>query len=160
MEKFRHHKYLSANVQGYWYYHTDLARYKHNREDRLFDIPLLNRENLYLKQLLNDIFEIADLKNEYTRKNIFFEGCSHYDNDEINDVEIVTQIAECTGADNLEIKLHPRSTVDRFKSLGLKTNNKVGIPWELVQLNRDFSGNHFFTVASASVLASKLYFYR
>lgn len=157
-EKIRHHKYLSANVDGYWYYHTDLARYKHDRKDNLFDIPLLSRENQYLKEILNDIFEVADLKDEYTRKNIFFEGCSHYDNDEVNDVEIVTELADFVGKANFEIKLHPRSTVDRFVDLGLKTNNRVGVPWELVQLNRNFCGYHFFTVASASVLASKLYF--
>lgn len=156
LEAWRHHKYLSASISGYWYYHPDLARYKHNSNDHLLTIPLLSRENKKLLDILNHIFEISDLSDQYTRRNIFFEDCSATDGNLIDDVELVKSLADYVGVENIEIKLHPRNINDRFKEKGLKTDQS-GLPWEIILMNKDFTGYRFYTVASGSVLASKLY---
>ena len=68
------------------------------------------------------------------------------------------KIADIVGKENLLVKLHPRNKVDRFSKYGITTNKTIGMPWEVIQMNNNFSDKVFLTIASGSVLASKLYF--
>ena len=76
----------------------------------------------------------------------------------MDDFKLILYIAEIVGKENLLVKLHPRNKINRFEKYGIATNKTIGIPWELIQMNDDFSDKVLLTISSGSVLASKLYF--
>ncbi len=113
-----------------------------------------NKENLL--PIYNYIFQYK--KNNILEKYIFFEESFFCDGKDIDDMELILKIANIVGRENLLIKLHPRNKIDRFKKYGIKTNKEIGIPWEVIQMNNDFSDKILMTISSGSVLASRLYF--
>ena len=145
---------IEKSIESLYLYHPDLLCYdlKYKTEQ----IKLINKEDEKLKEVYNYIFDYK--KETIKQKYIFFEESFFCDNKDIDDLELVLKIAEIVGKENLLVKLHPRNTIDRFKKYGIQTNKTIGIPWEVIQMNNDFSDKVFFTISSGSVLASKLYF--
>lgn len=158
LERLRGRKSLSKSVSQFWYYVPEFAKYKHNKSDDLRTIPMLRKDDTYLIEILNKAFSVGQIVDSYTTKFIFFEDAFAYNNERINDVEVVKMIADTVKTENLSIKLHPRSNSNRFAEIGLSSNKNVGVPWEIFQLNSNFDGKVFLAVASGSVLASKVYF--
>ena len=150
-----HRKSLYKSTDFLYLYNPDLLCYKPCYEVK--EISKLDKNNLQLKEVYNDIFNYND-KEEIKQKYIFLEESFYCDNYPINDLDLVLKIANIVGNDNLLVKLHPRNNFDRFKKYGIKSNNAIGIPWEVIQMNNDFSNKVFITISSGSILASKLYF--
>ncbi len=143
-------------TEFYYCYNPDLMLLDEQFEYK--KIFPLNRDDANLKNIINSVFGYDGSNEEYKEKYIFFEESFFCEKKKINDLELVLKIADIVGRENLLVKLHPRSKVDRFKEYGISTNKTIGIPWEVIQLNNDFSDKVFLTISSGSVLASKLYF--
>lgn len=116
-------------------------------------IPLLSREDDFIKKTLKKIFNIRIQDNDYSYKYIFFSGVYDFEGGKsIGELDIICEIAECVGKDNLLVKVHPRDKAERFQAKGLNVDMNSHIPWEAVQINYDFSRNIFLTTLSGSVL--------
>lgn len=142
---------------NYYCYNPDLMLL--NKKFIFKELPKITREDSNFVNIANNIFEYnIESYNVYKRKYIFFEESFFCEGKDIDDLNLVLEIAKIVGKENLIVKLHPRNKIDRFKKYGIITNETVGIPWEIIQMNNDFSKNVFLTISSGSVLASRLYF--
>ena len=90
----------------------------------------------------------------YDKKYIYF--ASMIDSEILKkdgEFAILRDIAEVVGKDNLIVKLHPREeNRQRYADLGVTIDTNSDIPFEIIQLVRDFSDNVFITCLSGSVL--------
>lgn len=75
-----------------------------------------------------------------------------------NDTEIVMFISEIIGKENIIIKLHPRSKVDRFSPLGFKVMENSGYPWELIAGTQDISKKCLISSLSTASFTGKTIF--
>ena len=116
-------------------------------------IPLIKRES-DLKAVLQNIFEIHENNLQYTQKYIFFTSVYDFEGGEpIGEYELACRIADLVGKENMLIKTHPRDKRTVYTDNGFNVDKNSAIPWEVIQLSRDFSDNVFLTVNSGSVLA-------
>ena len=121
----------------------------------------ISRKNETLKNILNCVFDYSNIQDSYEEKFIAFEDGGSYFNGEGNDsedVQLIKIISEKVGKGNLLVKTHPRCKINRFSPYGIKPNKTTSIPWEVIQMNKNFDGKVFITTASASALSSCLYF--
>lgn len=108
-------------------------------------------------EILNRIFDIQKA-DKYDAPMLFMEESFFADGFEVEDVEIVNEIAKHFGKERVMIKTHPRNPVNRFAELGYKTNKNTEIPWELIVLNQDISKKILITISSSAVLTPFLLF--
>lgn len=113
-------------------------------------------EDMEFIQFLNQIFEYDSLKEPYAEKYIFFEEAYYSDGRDVDDVGIVSMIADVVGKENILIKRHPRSEVDRFGEIGFHTNSNSGIPWEVIAINVCLDKKVIITIASAAAITPYL----
>lgn len=66
---------------------------------------------------------------------IFFEESFAVDRGNDADLKILGDIVEIVGKGNILVKLHPRSSEDRFTPLGYRVMEKASYPWEVFALN-------------------------
>lgn len=156
LSKIKGTKSLEKNISKFYFYHPRLVLFNDNYEYET--IENLNRNNKELLYILNKTFDYKHIINEYNKKYIFFEESFYEDGRDIDDLELILKIADIVGKENILIKLHPRTKINRFDKFGILTNKTVGIPWEVIQMNNNFSDKVFLTISSGSVLASRLYF--
>lgn len=147
-------KNINKSIKKIYLYHPELLCYETNY--KIEKIPNIDKKNNILKSLLNSIFDYK--KFDFTQKYVFFEESFFCDEKGIEDYNLIMNIANIVGKENLIIKLHPRNKIDRFSKQGIKVWDSLGIPWEIYQMNEDYSNKVFFTISSGSILASKLYF--
>ena len=99
-------------------------------------------------------FDIKLTENDYKEKYIFFTSICDFENGEpIGEYELVCKVADFVGKENLLIKTHPRDTRTIYEDNGFTVDKNSSIPWEAIQLSRDFSDKVFLTATSGSVLA-------
>lgn len=148
-------KNLDNVISKLYIYYPELLCYE---TDLVIEqIPNLDKDNHILRNNLNLIFDYK--KMNIKQKYVFFEESFLCDNKGVEDLDLIKNIVDIVNKDNIIIKLHPRNGVNRFKELGVDTIQNIGIPWEIMQMNEDFSDKIFLTISSGSVLASKLYFH-
>ncbi len=147
---------IDKYIKRYYFFEPDLVLFKPNYE--LCSIPKLSRNNTFLIDILNSSFDYQPDQNNYIEKYIFFEDGNAYAYGEEEDLEILREIIKEVGADNIKVKIHPRSKNNRFTNLGVSTSSDSGIPWELIQLNCKMDNKVMFAVLSGSVFSSKIYF--
>jgi len=154
IRKILFRKNINKSIKKIYLYHPELLCYETNYNIEV--IPNIDKNNKLIKETLNSIFNY----NQYniTQKYIFFEESFFCDNKGIEDFDLIMNIANIVGKENLIIKLHPRNKVDRFSKHGIKVWESTGIPWEIYQMNEDYRKKVFLTISSGSILASKLYF--
>ncbi len=150
-----HSSTLAMKVDEMFFYEPELVLFKNSC--KISPIPKIDKNDLQTKDILNKMFDYTK-SDEYDRKYIFFEESYNVDGKEMDDLELVLNIADKVGRENMMVKLHPRSKVDRFAEYGIKTNKTVGIPWEVIIMNNDFSDKVFMTIASGSVLSPRILF--
>ncbi len=110
--------------------------------------------NSDIKCLLERIFAVDKANLEYRQKYIYFAAM--YDDEGVQELELIQKVASLVGNENLLIKTHPRDNSGRFEKAGLIIDNNSSIPWEIIQLNYDFSDHVFLTITSQSVLSISL----
>lgn len=142
-------KYASKNIAGLYLFEPSLCQW---REDfPLLSMPKIDRKNMELITTLNQMFDYQNMTDRYDAKYIFFEESYFVEGVQINDVELVEEIAKIIGKDNIQVKIHPRNPINRFKQLGYKTNQNTEIPWELIMLNENCEDKILLSIASGSI---------
>lgn len=103
-------------------------------------------------QILSRLFDTSTAV--YPQKYIFFSSVFDFEGGApVGELNVIKQVAALVGNENLIVKVHPRDSIDRFVSAGLNVDKNSAIPWEAIQLGRDFSDHVFLTVNSGSVLS-------
>lgn len=103
-------------------------------------------------QVLSKLFDTSTAV--YPQKYIFFSSVFDFEGGApVGELNVIKQVAALVGTENLIVKVHPRDSIDRFVSAGLNVDKNSAIPWEAIQLGRDFSDHVFLTVNSGSVLS-------
>jgi len=112
-----------------------------------------------LKDIINHVFDYHNQCKDYDKPFLFFEDCTYQDTGDNIDFEIVMSLAKSIGKNNMIVKLHPRTQVNRFEPLGIAVNNKKGVPWEVIAMNmEDGDKRIFMTISSSSVITYRLLF--
>ncbi len=144
-------KYIKDYIKDIWLLTPELLQW--NPEVSVKTVEKINpKDEIYL-EICNKVFGYYDSKDVYDKKYIFMEESFFADGKEIPDVELVNQIAQQVGKENIMVKIHPRNPVNRFEKLGYKTNRDTGIPWELICMNMtDLDEKVLLTVSSNSIL--------
>lgn len=146
-----HYGKMLNEIRGIITFNPNLMQWGKNY--RQIKIPSLDKNNSSLKKLFNFIFDYnGEYKNIGKKKVIFFEEAKSSDGIVINDINVVNRIAQVIGKENILIKLHPRSKIDRFSRIGYETNNNTLIPWEVLYMNHNFDNTLFISTASSSIV--------
>lgn len=125
---------------------------------------------LHTEQLPRDLLEsetfISTVKNVFDAEEapperfIVFEQCFITDEAVTNDLELFKHIARTLGAENMSVRLHPRTKIDRFSPFGFHVVRPQGGLWEATLLSnrRSFAGKIFISVDSTATFSlSKLF---
>lgn len=108
-------------------------------------------------ETLKLIFSIDSQMLNISEKYIFFTSVYDFEGGQpIGETELVLDIADLVGKNNLIVKMHPRDNRNVFQKYGIHVYNQSQIPWEAIQLNNDFSKKVFLTVNSGSVLGANM----
>lgn len=150
-----HHNPNIMDIDEMFFYEPKLVLFEN--KCNLTAIPKFNKNDENMRAILNTLFDYSS-PDSYNPKYVFFEESYFTDGKEMGDLDLVMKIANKVGKENLMVKLHPRTKKDRFSDLGIKTNKTVGIPWEVIIMNNDFSDKVFLTIASGSVLSPRIIF--
>ena len=119
---------------------------------KIHRIPLLTRDNKELLGIYNTIFHYDPDVEDFRQKYIFFTAVSASGPDNDPEARLVMEVADLVGKDNVLVKLHPRDARHCFGDHGIEVSRSSSVPWELVQLNHDFSNHVFLTVSSGSAI--------
>lgn len=147
IRKFLHKRNLRCSVSGIYCFSP-----KVNRSGiPSIQIPLINK-NSKIKEYLNTVF----CKNrifEYKEKYIFLSCIYDIEGgDAIGEFELAKAIADKVGKKNLLVKVHPRDDKEKYISSGLKVDENSSVPFEVIQINNDFSDKILITTLSGSIL--------
>lgn len=136
-------------LEDYFCFYPELFPQKNKK---CYKIPFLSRENRSFVQEINAIFGYRPEKEMYQQKYIFFASSADIDGNPVGETELVLRIADKVGKENLLVKMHPRDERDVYRKYGINVSQNSAIPWEVIQMNHDFSEYVFLTVSSGSVL--------
>lgn len=114
-------------------------------------IPSINKDSK-IKEYLNTVF-CKNTKFEYKEKYIFLSCIYDIEGGEpIGELELAKKIADRVGRDNLLVKVHPRDNKEKYINAGLKVDDNSVVPFEVIQINNDFSDKVLITTLSGSIL--------
>lgn len=114
-------------------------------------IPVINQKSK-IKEYLNEVF-CGDTVFAYKEKYIFLSCIYDIEGGgAIGELELAIKIAERVGKNNLLVKVHPRDDKEKYIKAGLKVDQNSLIPFEVIQINNDFSDKILITTLSASIL--------
>jgi hypothetical protein len=144
-------KYIYNNVSNRYLVTPELVEW---RPDNCNDIQIatINTNDDEFKKIINTIFDYSSLKDTYDEKYIFFEESFYAETGYMEDVELVEEISNIVGKENMLIKIHPRNPENRFEKLGYKTNKNTAIPWEVILMNINCEDKILITISSTSIL--------
>ena len=116
-------------------------------------IPVISKDD-GIDELLMSVFNLKKDQLLYSEKYIFFTSVFDFEGGEpVGEFELVSNIADLVGIDNILIKTHPRDKRNLYTQNGYKVDCNSNIPWEVIQIAGDFKDKVFLTVNSASVLS-------
>ncbi|WP_420371293.1 polysialyltransferase family glycosyltransferase [Mediterraneibacter gnavus] len=138
---------------GMYYFYPDQILFQHS-----FHVENIERNlDLEVKKVIKNAFSITNnLEKNLDKKYIIFEESFFQDYGYNADVEFYRDIVKKIGSEKIMMKLHPRSRVNRFKDLGIEFLENSGVPWEAILLLNNFKDVRFITLASGSVINSRL----
>lgn len=123
------------------------------------NIKLINRKIALqekYKDIISKIFNTYEVNNTYNRNFIIFEESFFTDGFVTDDIELYKKIIEILGSENVTIKLHPRTKINRFSGFGVDVHELESVPWEAIVLTKNLSNVILITLASGSVINSRL----
>lgn len=116
-------------------------------------IPYSEETILKGRDILSNIFQIDRVSLSYPQKYIFFSCTGDFEGDEpLGEYALVETIAGIVGKENLLIKKHPRDTRNLYEKNGFHVDNASSVPWEVIELNYDFSHHIFLSAVSSTGL--------
>lgn len=108
-----------------------------------------------VKAMLIKIFGYEPLPED---TYIYFEDYFFPERHISNDMQLFESIAAIVGKENITVKTHPRSDLNRFERLGYKTVGKTNVPWEVQMLGGDIRRKVLISVTSTSILTPYVIF--
>lgn len=144
---------LECSASNFYCYYPTLYNGKLNA----VQIPRIS-DSSEMANILNDLFE-NDTKSTDYEKFKYICLTSVYDFEgggSIGEIDAVLKVAKFVGNENLIVKAHPRDNPERFIRAGLNVDENSGIPWEAIQLGKDFSKHVLITGYSCSALSISL----
>ena len=118
-------------------------------------IPPIEHGDEWLTDTLCFLFDVDREKLVYDRKYLYFASMldSEIVKGESGEFEILQKIVDVVGKDNIMVKLHPRENdPQRYRDLGVAIDTNSDVPFEVIQLVRDFSDKIFITCLSSSTI--------
>ena len=137
--------------EEYYIFHPNFLHWNPKCKVKKID-QIENNENTITK--LNCIFGYNASIDVYDKPIIFFEESYFADGIDIEDLSLITEIANIVDKENIFVKIHPRNHINRFKKSGFKTNKNTFVPWEIIALNIDLSNKVLVTIASGAFITS------
>lgn len=141
-------KSFVRKFQGLFLYHPELYGIE-NCQYPLYPIPAISQE---LNKVLLNIYGEKDVPVE---KYIYFEDPVLKGRAPTNDIEVLNYITSLVGKENIAVKLHPRTEIDRFSSIGFKVLPKCNYPWEITLLTKDISDKVLLSAFSTASYTGK-----
>lgn len=152
IRKYLLKKTLEEETQRFYCFYPELYNGKLNA----IKIPQI-ADFKEMGQKLKQIFSIDGDMLEIKEKYIFFTSVYDFEGGkQIGETDLVKEVSDIVGKDNIIVKMHPRDKRTVFKDYGIKVYNNSSIPWEAIQFNNDFSDKVFLTVNSGSVLGANM----
>ena len=118
-------------------------------------IPPLEHDDAWMRDTLCFLFDVDAEKLVYDRKFLYFASMldSEVVKGESGEFEILKSIVDVVGKDNIMVKLHPRENApERYHDLGVAIDTNSDVPFEVIQLVKDFSDKVFITCLSSSTI--------
>lgn len=114
-------------------------------------------ESPEIKDILNTIFDISFTKTSYKQKYIYFSSVLDFQGGKpIGELELVLRIKDLVGSDNLLVKVHPRDNPQRFTNEGITIDTNSNVPWEAIQISKNFSSHVFLSATSSAAIGASL----
>jgi hypothetical protein len=115
-------------------------------------VPRITPNDEKLKSVFNHVF-IKEKLEPYKEKYIFLSCIYDIEGGKpIGELDLALRVAEIVGKDNLVVKVHPRDDAGKYQGNGLKVDINSDIPWEVIQINQDFSDKVLITTLSSSII--------
>lgn len=105
-----------------------------------------------LRQILADVFDFEP--EVIPQRLIFFTSSSDVDGCGFGETELVLELAELVGRDNLLVKMHPRDDRNVYRDAGLTVMTRSDVPWEVVQICGAADESMCMTVTSGAFINS------
>ena len=118
-------------------------------------IPPMEHGDAWLRDTMCTLFDVDPDKLVYDRKFLYFASMldSEVVAGESGEFDILKEIVDVVGADNIMVKLHPRENdPQRYRDLGVAIDANSDIPFEVIRLVKDFSDKIFLTCLSSSTI--------
>ena len=118
-------------------------------------IPPLEHDDAWMRDTLCFLFDVDAEKLVYDRKFLYFASMldSEVVKGESGEFEILKSIVDVVGKDNIMVKLHPRENApERYRDLGVAIDTNSDVPFEVIQLVKEFSDKVFITCLSSSTI--------
>lgn len=144
---------IFRDTKKYMCFYPDVLRAEapKGKEFSTIQIPFLTSDKDFLANL-NTIFDYDPSASSFTQKYIYFATSADIDGHPVGETEIILQLSELVGKDNLLVKVHPRDDRDVFERAGLTVSRNSALPWEVMQLNHDFTKHVFISLSSGSTI--------
>ena len=123
----------------------------------MIEIPSINNNRGLYTKYVNQIFGYEPHKRRFKNKIIFFEETYCRDGGMDDAVEFVELLVKEFGSNNVIVKKHPRSNINRFSHLSVDSVEPSSIPWELFIINADCEDCVLLSANSASVYLCKIW---
>lgn len=123
-------------------------------EKMVHGIPLLSREDKEFVNILDTIFDYRPEEDLYPEKYIFMGSCRDIDGASTRETEIILNLAELVGPENVLVKMHPRDGRHVYEEKGIHVSRNSCVPWEVIQLSHDFSDHVILTISSSSAITA------
>ena len=143
------------NIQELFLYESDLYVYQQSTKFQLKKLPKLKAENEDIRKTLTIVFGQNELPKE---KFIFLEEPFAWDGITATDMELIEELASIVGKENIRVKLHPRSKIDRFTPRGFKIFESTTVPWEISIMQSDITRKILVTVSSTAATTAGFVF--
>lgn len=124
-----------------------------------YSIIQIDRSYIHSKQYkdcIAQIFETKQVVSTYNKRYIVFEESFFRDGYDIDDIELYNRLFKIIGDENVSVKLHPRSSKNRFEAFKCDVHVPEGVPWEAILLSGDFTGVCLIALASGGIINSRL----
>ena len=118
-------------------------------------IPPMEHGDAWLRDTMCTLFDVDPDKLVYDRKFLYFASMldSEVVAGESGEFDVLKEIVDVVGADNIMVKLHPRENdPQRYRDLGVAIDANSDIPFEVIRLVKDFSDKIFLTCLSSSTI--------
>lgn len=142
-------KNLLDSLNDFYCYSPELYQGKLNA----IKIPKIDCDEL--KTIIENLFDIN--LSVYRYKYIFFTSVYDFDSIcPIGEFEVLKQIRDFVGNDNLLVKVHPRDRRDVFIKEGFNLDPNNSVPWEAILISARITNCVLLSVNSSCLFASNI----